>query len=64
MKELKLLAQVVSGQISECMTTLNHLNVKENEKEYNHKLGEATAYNDVLNLIMWRINELERGGKK
>lgn len=59
MEELKLMVQALAGIIEDNMSELNKMGDKKDTKMYAHKLGEITAYNDVLSMVMWRINELE-----
>lgn len=67
MDELKLMAAAIAGTIEDCMRELNKLDLLKQEKEYTHKLGEISAYNDVLNMVInmviWRMNQLEKKGK-
>lgn len=60
MDELKLMAAAIAGTIEDGLRELNKLDVLKQEKEYTHKLGEISAYNDVFNMVIWRINQLEK----
>jgi len=65
MEELQLMLQALAGTIENNTAELRRMKSagKKDTKMYSHKLGEISAYEDVLNMIMWRINQLEKGGK-
>lgn len=65
MEELQLMLQALAGTIENNTAELRRMKSagKNDTKMYSHKLGEISAYEDVLNMIMWRINQLEKGGK-
>lgn len=58
MRELELMAEVLAGYIENNMKELRAIDVREYPLKYEHKLGEIEAYNDTLNMVMWRINAL------
>lgn len=52
MKELNVLAGVLADEIDEIVSSLNKLDIKDNQIEYVHKLGELSAYNKVFRAVM------------
>lgn len=62
MEELQLAVQALSGTIEENMEMLRGMRKagKEDTKMYYHKLGEISAYEDALNMLMFRINQLSK----
>ena len=65
MEELQLMVQALAGTIEANMEELRKMERagKKDTKMYSHKLGEISAYEDTLNMVMWRINQLNNGGK-
>lgn len=65
MEELYLMIQAIAGTIENETEVLRKMKRegKEDTKMYVHKLGEISAYEDTLNMVMWRINQLNNGGK-
>lgn len=64
MDELKLMAEVLAGTIEDNISALRKLDVITQEKEYVHKLGEIAAYEDVLNMLIWRIDKIRTEAMK
>lgn len=62
MEELKLMAEVLAGTIEDNISELRKMDVQKQEKEYIRKLGEISAYEDVLNMLIWRMGT--KGVKK
>lgn len=62
MDELQLMVQALAGTIDNNMEVLRKMKRagKENTKMYFHKLGEISAYEDTLNMVMFRINQLSK----
>lgn len=60
MDELQLMVQAIAGTIEDNTAELRKMKSagKQDTKMYAHKLGEISAYEDVLNMVMWRINQL------
>lgn len=65
MDELQLMIQALAGTIESNMEVLRKMKRegKENTKMYIHKLGELSAYEDTLNMVMFRINQLNKKGE-
>ena len=63
MEELKLMAQTIQNVVDDNMTVLKKMEDKKGTNMYDHKLGEISAYNDVVTMILLRINLLEKEGK-
>lgn len=59
MEELKMLVQALSGTIADTVVDMRLLKSQQDREKYLRKVGELSAYNDVLNMLIWRINELE-----
>lgn len=66
MDELKLMAEVLAGTIEDNMSVLRKMDVQNElmQKEYVHKLGEIAAYEDVLNMLIWRIDKVRTESMK
>lgn len=58
MEELKAMAEVLAGTIEDNISALRKLDVVKQEKEYVHKLGEISAYEDILNMLIWRMDKI------
>ncbi len=60
MDELQLMVQALAGTIEDNTAELRKMKSagKQDTKMYIHKLGEISAYEDVLNMVIWRINQL------
>lgn len=58
MEELKAMAEVLAGTIEDNISALRKLDVVKQEKEYTHKLGEISAYEDILNMLIWRMDKI------
>ena len=58
MDELKLMAELLAGTIEDNISALRKLDVVKQEKEYIHKLGEISAYEDILNMLIWRMDKV------
>lgn len=60
MDELQLMVQAIAGTIEDNTAELRKMKAagKQDTKMYTHKLGEISAYEDVLNMVIWRINQL------
>ena len=63
MEELKLMAQTIQNVVDDNMAVLKKMEDKKGTNMYDHKLGEISAYNDVVTMILLRINLLEKEGK-
>lgn len=68
MEELKMIAEVLTGTIEDNISALRKLDVLTQRDEYTHKLGEISAYEDVLSMIIWRmdkvrVNAMRKGDK-
>lgn len=65
MDELQLMVQALAGTIEDNMVELRKMRLsgKKDTKMYIHKMGEISAYEDVLNMVMWRIIAIEKGVK-
>lgn len=63
MEELKAIAQAVQSLVNDNMAVLRKMEDKKGTNMYAHKLGEISAYNDVVTMILLRINLLEKEGK-
>ena len=65
MEELQLMIQALAGTIENEMEVLRKMKRegKEDTKMYAHKLGEISAYEDTLNMVMFRINQLNKEGE-
>lgn len=66
MDELQLLIQVIAATIEDNAKQLRKMEAagKKDTKMYAHKLGEISAYNDVMNVVISRTNQLDNGGKR
>lgn len=64
MDELKLMAEVLAGTIEDNLAVLRKLDVIKQEKEYIHKLGEIAAYEDILNMLIWRVDKVRTDAMK
>lgn len=63
MEELKLMAQTIQNMVDDNMAVLKKMEDKKGTNMYAHKLGEISAYNDVVTMVLLRINLLEKEGK-
>lgn len=61
MKELELELQAVTSEVDKIVEELTHTPKK--STDYNRLLGKLDAYTDVQNMIIWRINALQKEGK-
>lgn len=59
MEELELMAAVVAGTIEDKLREMRSIDIKEKPLKHESVLGELTAYNDILNMLIWRINQLK-----
>lgn len=64
MEELKAMAEVLAGTIEDNISALRKLDVVKQEKEYVHKLGEISAYEDILNMLIWRMDKIRADAVK
>lgn len=60
MKELELMAAALAGTIEESMAELRKIDKIDKPLVYEHQLGTICAYEDVLNMVIWRLNELSK----
>lgn len=61
MEELELAAAVVAGMIEDKLREARTIDIKEKPLKHESVLGELNACNDILNMLMWRINQLKEG---
>lgn len=62
MEELKLMAQTIQNIVDDNMAVLEKMEDKKGTNMYDRKLGEISAYNDVVTMVLMRINLLEKEG--
>lgn len=64
MEELRMALKAISAEVDEAADAFGRLPAKANgSAEYHYLRGKLEAYMDVQNLIMWRINAIEKGVK-
>ncbi len=62
MEELKLELKALTAEIDSVAEAFGSLPAKANgSADYHYLRGKLEAYNDILNMVMWRINALENG---
>lgn len=59
MDELKILAQALSQQIFSEFEEIDEMDIVRGTNEYSRKLGEISAYNEVLGVLLYRMEKLE-----
>lgn len=66
MDELTLMAEVLAGTIEDNVAELRKMDSagKNDTKMYAHKLGEIAAYEDVLNMLIWRMDKVRTDAMK
>ena len=64
MEELKMELKAVTAEVDKIAEEFGKLTASQNgSAEYHRLRGKLEAYNDILNLIVWRINAIEKGVK-
>lgn len=64
MEELKMELKAVTAEVDKVADEFGRLPASENgSSEYHYLRGKLEAYTDVQNMIMWRINAIEKGAK-
>lgn len=64
MEELKMELKAVTAEVDKVADEFGRLPASENgSSEYHYLRGKLEAYTDVQNMIMWRINAIEKGEK-
>lgn len=60
MEELKMELKVLTSEVDKAAEDFGKLPASQNgSSEYHYLRGKLEAYNDVLNMVIWRINMLE-----
>lgn len=59
MRELEMALKAVTAETDKVMDEL--VKTPKSSTEYSELLGKLEAYTDVQNLLIWRINALQKG---
>lgn len=64
MEELKMELMAITAEVDKVAEEFGKLTAAQNgSAEYHYLRGKLEAYTDVQNLVIWRINAVEKGVK-
>ena len=62
MRELEMALKAVAAEVDNTVDEL--VKTAKKSTEYNQLIGKLEAYTDIQNLLIWRINEIQKGSGK